>query len=225
MEGETSGHHEAPAEKCHCGIYGTLNLAHLMSQYPHDAANIVTVIAAEGNTILGSRGLRTAYARVVGYWSPVPEIRSIAERQFYDARFFEDIDEMLAHFELPTGWPDQEDAFTVELMTGERLTAPTPQQIAKAYTNALGGESTWVTLRNGGKAVGGPMESKLKTGALGSVTWEEVEIPVEPFNGEVMVCMSAGPDEPVVDMVSVGHFTFTDKGSIHISPKFNVTFG
>jgi hypothetical protein len=60
--------HEAPAPGCHCGIYGTLTLAALFTQYPQFAARIIAVIATEGTTYIGSVGLRTAAARVEAYW-------------------------------------------------------------------------------------------------------------------------------------------------------------
>ena len=62
--------HEAPAPGCRCGIYGALSLQTLYSQYPKAASRIVAVIAAEGKTMLGTVGLRTAAARVVASGAP-----------------------------------------------------------------------------------------------------------------------------------------------------------
>lgn len=67
------GKHEAPAENCHCGLYGTLTLEHLESQYRSQALNCVAVMAAEGVTYLGDKGLRTAAARIVAYWVAPPQ--------------------------------------------------------------------------------------------------------------------------------------------------------
>src|ERR1700758_3506082 len=61
--------HDAPHEDCRCGVYGSLNLENLRRQY-HESLNLVAVIAAEGETIIGTRGLRTEFARVVAYWTP-----------------------------------------------------------------------------------------------------------------------------------------------------------
>jgi hypothetical protein len=67
--GYSNPRHEAPDENCGCGVYGSLSYADVLGQY-HDAAkHLVAVIAAEGKTIIGTRGLRTAFARVVAYWA------------------------------------------------------------------------------------------------------------------------------------------------------------
>jgi hypothetical protein len=86
--------HEAPADGCTCGIYGTHSLAALSRQYGKQACRIVAVIAPEGPTVTGSTGLRTAFARIVAYWCAEPD-RSPSEgdvcveqcpgaRRFYD---------------------------------------------------------------------------------------------------------------------------------------------
>jgi hypothetical protein len=81
--------HVAPHESCRCGIYGCLSLEHLVFQYPVECRDIITVIAAEGKTYLGSKGLRTQYARVVAYWST--RLGELAREQFEDAKRFDDL--------------------------------------------------------------------------------------------------------------------------------------
>lgn len=92
--------HEAPGKDCGCGIYGTLSLYHLKSQYPSQANKCVAVIAAEGNTLMGSRGLRTQYARVIAYWC-VEKYAPICIRQFEGAKHFCTVKEMLDEFGIP----------------------------------------------------------------------------------------------------------------------------
>jgi hypothetical protein len=64
--------HEAPADGCKCGIYGTHTLEALFSRYPEHSSRIVAVIAPEGRTVTGPKGLRTAFARIVAYWCAEP---------------------------------------------------------------------------------------------------------------------------------------------------------
>jgi hypothetical protein len=65
--------HIAPMPSpCRCGIYACLTIGRLRQQYPEYCAKIVTVIEAEGKTMLGTVGLRTAAARVVAYWCAEP---------------------------------------------------------------------------------------------------------------------------------------------------------
>jgi hypothetical protein len=85
--------HVAPEKDCRCGIYATLSLEVLFSQYPEPASRIVTVIAAEGKTRLGTVGLRTAAARVVAYWVADPldhpvEAKACADQLPGARRFF-----------------------------------------------------------------------------------------------------------------------------------------
>lgn len=97
--------HVAPVLNCSCGIYGTLSLQHLHNQYPSYANEIVCVIAAEGSTILGSRGLRTAAARVIAYWAASKKTRNIAAKQFNspvnEAIGYKRLNAMLTVYEIP----------------------------------------------------------------------------------------------------------------------------
>jgi hypothetical protein len=100
--------HTAPYLDCHCGVYGSLSLNHLIDQYRFETMKIITVIAAEGETIIGSRGLRTQYARVVAYWSPFRKFRRAADAQFEGAQHFKSLEEMLSEYQLPRYLPDPE---------------------------------------------------------------------------------------------------------------------
>jgi hypothetical protein len=65
-----------------------------------EADDITAVIAAEGTTLIGTVGLRTQYARVVGFRANWP-YRSYAQKQFVDAEEFGTDAEMLEAFHLP----------------------------------------------------------------------------------------------------------------------------
>ena len=101
--GEANIPHKAPGWDCRCGIYGSLNLANLIRQYPHHARSIVAVIAAEGQTIIGSRGLRAQYARVVAFWTPERSIKRRASKQFRGAEYYKRCSKMLAAYGLERG--------------------------------------------------------------------------------------------------------------------------
>lgn len=94
------GHHP-PEKDCSCGIYGSLSLDHLVRQYYRQCADIVAVIAAEGATIIGPRGLRTEHARVVAYWTRYRDISRLAKRQFGSAERFWRINPMLSKYGIP----------------------------------------------------------------------------------------------------------------------------
>lgn len=91
---------EPPGDNCMCGVYGTLTLEHLVGQYRSYARNCIGVIAAEGKTIIGDRGLRTAAARLVAYWcSPLYEENFAASAP--DAKRFTKIEDMLGEYDFP----------------------------------------------------------------------------------------------------------------------------
>lgn len=119
----------SPSLNCMCGIYGTLTIEHLFKEYGQYARDCVAVFAAEGTTILGTKGLRTAAARIVAYWctthvEPLYDPRTEAwggdvvrgevpfwrddgkyigtfAKQCPDARRFESIEEMLEAYHFP----------------------------------------------------------------------------------------------------------------------------
>jgi hypothetical protein len=92
--------HQAPHEDCHCGVYGALTLERLQYQYSHYTQTNIAVIAAEGQTLIGTRGLRTQYARVVAYWC-LPQLQEIAAKQFADAKHYTDTGHMLNDYHIP----------------------------------------------------------------------------------------------------------------------------
>jgi hypothetical protein len=117
--------HEAPNEDCSCGIYGTLTLEHLISQYPLECRSIVAVFAAQGQTIIGDLGLQTQYARVIAYWLKEAQpsydpfeyttmmygsrpnfdplrLAATAAVQFKGATYFQHIDQMLRAYGFPS---------------------------------------------------------------------------------------------------------------------------
>ena len=63
---------EPPGDRCDCGLYGTLTIKQLLREYSAYARHGIAVIAAEGATVIGTKGLKTAAARVVAWWAPVP---------------------------------------------------------------------------------------------------------------------------------------------------------
>lgn len=109
--------HEAPADNCDCGIYGCLTIERLKQQYPFECMDLVTVIAVEGNTIIGDVGLRTQAARVVAYWSPKKGVRRICADTCDTATEFTSLNDMLAAFgfdpERKAGWPLLDDPRSV----------------------------------------------------------------------------------------------------------------
>lgn len=96
--------HESPSETCHCGVYGALAWDVLWHQFHQQAKDIVAVIAAEGQTIIGNRGLRTQFARVVAYW--VSSYGSVAlGENLKDATRYADLDMLLADYGIPMKSP------------------------------------------------------------------------------------------------------------------------
>lgn len=94
--------HQAPDPDCRCGIYGSLNLENLRRQYS-EALFMVAVIASEGKTIIGTRGLRTEFARVVAFWTPWYQfyMRKTASRECPDAKSYGSLDQMLKDYGIP----------------------------------------------------------------------------------------------------------------------------
>lgn len=104
LTGQEYPGHEAPSEDCRCGIYATLTYEHLVDQYPQHTARVVTVVAAEGQTIIGDKGFRTQYARVVAYWCG-DDLLDICKTQFKDAQQFPQVNHMLKEYGFPYSPP------------------------------------------------------------------------------------------------------------------------
>lgn len=94
--------HQSPHEMCKCGVYGLLSLEELIRQYPGHANKVVTVVAAEGQTIVGTKGFRTQRAEVVAYWCNPrnPGILAMCRNQFREAQHYENKFTMLRNFHL-----------------------------------------------------------------------------------------------------------------------------
>lgn len=138
----------SPNRKCDCGIYGTLTLEHLIKQYSQYAQKCVAVIAAEGTTIIGSRGLRTAAARIVAYWTRGFPQDEVFAQQCPEAQSFDGIAEMLEAYHFPVlqqAWHAPEVVFAKnprlkerwEMLTKDMLAPPTPEATT-AIQHALG---------------------------------------------------------------------------------------
>lgn len=93
--------HAPPVEGCSCGLYGTLTLDQLLREYGNRARNLICVIAAEGGTVIGSKGLRTAAARIVAYWTPVRATELVMERECKDAKAYTNVTQMLSDYKFP----------------------------------------------------------------------------------------------------------------------------
>lgn len=111
-EDSSTTYHEAPKLGCSCGIYGTLSLSHLFDQWRVLTQQLVCVIAAEGNTVMGDKGLRTSAARVLAYWSKDKKVRRIVKGQFPDVVYYRKMEAMLDHYGIPViGEEDRLDEF------------------------------------------------------------------------------------------------------------------
>lgn len=96
--------HQAPQEDCHCGIYAAHTLKALSDQFSGYVDDIVAVVAAEGQTIIGDKGFRTQRARVVAYWCS-DRVAPTAADQFAEAQRYADVSSMLADYGLERGYP------------------------------------------------------------------------------------------------------------------------
>lgn len=98
MEPQT---HRSPARGCECGVYGSLTVQNLFYQFPNCSKKLITVIAAEGRTVIGPKGLRTERARVVAYWTPKRAVLKVCETELPEAMFYLDLSEMLKDYQFP----------------------------------------------------------------------------------------------------------------------------
>ncbi len=93
--------HDAPDLDCSCGIYGSLTLDHLKHSYPEETDRLLAVFAAEGRTIIGTRGLRTQFARVVAYWCPCWYLKGACRVELPKAERYRSLNEMLDAYDIP----------------------------------------------------------------------------------------------------------------------------
>jgi hypothetical protein len=86
-----SSEHAPPHVGCNCGIYGFFSVEELFEQYVEFACHVVGVIAVKGLTTIGTKGLKTAAARVVAYWCSDDEAQHCRDslpgaRRFFDLK-------------------------------------------------------------------------------------------------------------------------------------------
>lgn len=85
-----------PEETCTCGVYGAVSMESLWSQYSLFAETNVAVIAAEGQTMVGDRGLRTTAARVVAF--AATEKSTFFAQQCPEATHYPQLNDMLTAY-------------------------------------------------------------------------------------------------------------------------------
>lgn len=109
--------HSIPHERCTCGVYATVDLQSLIAQYRDRCRSNVAVVAVEGTTIIGDKGMRTSAARVVAYWTPDSKRGQKAQMVYErvcgdDVPHYDDMNTMLKDFNFrayPFPWPDREE--------------------------------------------------------------------------------------------------------------------
>jgi hypothetical protein len=117
--------HQAPQEDCHCGIYAAHTLQVLCDQYSSYVKDIVAVVAAEGQTIIGDKGFRTERARVVAYWCS-ERVAPTAASQFPDAERYSEIASMLTDYGLERGTPSPHQVFLVTALSSPAAVVGVP---------------------------------------------------------------------------------------------------
>ena len=126
------GPHEVPAENCTCGLYGTLTLQQLEHEYRFQAKRCVAVFAAEGTTFIGTKGLRTAAARIVAYWCWDEADALVFAHQCPDATRFLGIHLMLAQYGFPEyeeAWPPQPSPIDEYIPPSQNTLQPDPRYV------------------------------------------------------------------------------------------------
>ena len=108
--------HDSPHERCRCGIYGSFSVKALYESGPIFVNRMVAVIAAEGFTIIGDKGLRTQRARVTAYWVNSDRLSpygsdtlwygyqgrlEASRRQFSEADEYSELNDMLGAYGFP----------------------------------------------------------------------------------------------------------------------------
>jgi hypothetical protein len=94
---------ESPNENCRCGLYAMHTLDELFKQYGQWARQCVAVIACQGTTYIGTKGLKTASAQIIAYWTheQAKVHLQVFRQQCPEAVGFTDIQEMLKTYGFP----------------------------------------------------------------------------------------------------------------------------
>jgi hypothetical protein len=98
--------HTSPHLECSCGIYGSLYLDNLINQYSGYTQQLIAVIAAEGTTVIGSKGFRTEAARIVAYFTQYILIENTMKRVAPEAVSFGSLKKMLTQYGCPMDSPE-----------------------------------------------------------------------------------------------------------------------
>lgn len=93
--------HQAPVDRCRCGIYTFRSLPVLRAQY-EQAEHLVAVVALEGQTLAGSRGWRSQAGRVLDLWIepgalPEPLLAALVGN-LPDVVFHQTVDAMVSRY-------------------------------------------------------------------------------------------------------------------------------
>jgi hypothetical protein len=73
----------------------------LVSQYKQQTDNVLAVISAEGQTLIGPYGFRTEFARVVAYWSNSRTAARLCREQFPGATCYTNEFVMMQTYGIP----------------------------------------------------------------------------------------------------------------------------
>jgi hypothetical protein len=113
-----------------CGLYSLTSYYELQRQYSSKAARNVAVIAAEGRTEKGTKGLRCQAARIVAYWAYTGVDRKVFKAQCPEATSFGTVKEMLDAYKFDaaalrsdSGW----DTFPASTFPQSTSSAPSPR--------------------------------------------------------------------------------------------------
>lgn len=90
--------HEAPADDCTCGIYSFATAHEVAAQYAEPAGNLIAAIAPEGHAIEGSKGWRSASARILSAWVKSEDDRVALAENYPDVLFFEDLQRLFDEY-------------------------------------------------------------------------------------------------------------------------------
>jgi len=107
FKGNPPKKHVSPHIECSCGIYGSLYLDNLINQYSGYTQQLVCVIAAEGTTIIGSKGFRTECGRIVAFWSQYKTIATVVQHVAPKAEYITNLNNMLSKYGCPMESPPE----------------------------------------------------------------------------------------------------------------------